>query len=337
VVFVERASPGILALVIARDRTGEWQLAAHIVGRDRWLVPIGVGGGLRSAEQEDLDRRLGQLQGGDDPLWITSEPMCGREFGVVLAAPDSTAVITPPPRIGADARSVPSPAVPLPLRHGGIAVFPTDPAAGSKVTVSQHGAVVAVRRLNASGSGPIDVDRLVPVAAIARAVREGAGTPGGDFARTVARMAAGDLAVAVADEPTGILVPWGGPVTDRRRALMVALTLPSGAVYVDVGVTDGPVKYTAGDYHGLLPAGQLGNTVLGWQLDDGLVVVVAPGAERTEVLLDDGSVLPVRLTDGGGGVAAPAGKARLIRAYRADGSLLGTRVPGTGLVPLPRT
>lgn len=70
----------------------------------------------------------------------------------------------------------------------------------------------------------------------------------------------------------------------------------------------------------------------------GLVVVVAPAAARAEVVLRGGKVLPLRLVDGGGGVAVPAGaEATLVRAYRADGSRLGTSVPGTGLLPLRKT
>ncbi|HEY6745888.1 MAG TPA: sigma factor [Mycobacteriales bacterium] len=227
------------------------------------------------------------------------------------------------------------------IRAGGngLAVFPTGAVGREKVTVSRDGRTVAARQLNSDGGGPIDVRALVPDAEVARAVRDGGGTPDGTLAGTIARMAAADLAAATVDEPTGVRVPWGGPVTAGRRAVLVALTLPSGALYVDSAGTEGPDKYArySGDYHGLLPAGGLDGAVLGFQNTDGLVVVVAPDAARAEVVLAGGGVLPVRLTGGGGGVVAPAGQATVIRAYRADGSLLGSRVPGTGLLPLPRT
>jgi hypothetical protein len=339
VLFVERAGSGVLARVTAFDQDRRWHASQWVVGRDRWFVPIGAGaGGVQGSADEGHFRQIGSLDYGADPLLISMQEVCGRSFGVVVASPDTTAAIAQAPRIGADARPVFPPGRSFPLAHGGVAVFPTDPVGREKVTVSRDGTRLAARQLSSEGGGgPIDA-QLSP-AEIAQAVRDGAGTPDGVLARVVVSMADGDLSAATADEPTGVQVVWGGPVTDRRRGLMVALTLPSGAVLVDSAVTDGPGKY--GSYQpgvrGLLPAGQLGRSVLGFQYPDGLVLVVAPQATRAEVVLFDGTVLPVRLTAGGGGVVAPPDHAKLIRAFRADGSLVGSWTPGTLLPQLPRT
>lgn len=338
VVFVERAGPGVLALVTAFDRSRGYKGNTWVVGRDRWFVPTGGGAGVAQGPTADQHAREGgYLADGPDPLLITMEQVCGRWFGVVLASSDSTAVLFPASHIGADTRPVTPAGRPLPLTAG-ISVFPTDPVGREKVTVSRDGRPVATRQLNSSSGGPIYVNALVPDAVIARAAREGAGTPDEFLAKSVARDAASELSRATADPIAGVRVLWGGPMDERRRAVVIALMLPSGAAVIDSAVTYGPGKHPGyyGGPRGLVPAGHL-DGVLGWQMPDGLVVVVAPAAARAEVVLFDNSVHPIPLTDGGGGYAAKPDWAKLIRAYRADGSLIGSVDPTVLLPQLPTT
>ena len=78
--------------------------------------------------------------------------------------------------------------------------------------------------------------------------------------------------------------------------------------------------------------------MLSWQ-HDGIVTVVAPAAERAEVVLPDGTVLPVRLHGGGGAAVAVPGRvdATLVRAYPRGRPPAGPADAGTGLLPLPTT
>jgi hypothetical protein len=143
----------------------------------------------------------------------------------------------------------------------------------------------------------------------------------------------------IADRVTGARILWGGRLRNGHAVLLAALELPSGAAYVQnaEGVPDpsGSGYGTSMSYDGLLPAGRLDDTVFSWQ-DAQYVVVVATKATRAEVVLPGGGVLPVPLAEGGGSVIVPKGvEAQLVRAYAADGGLIGEQAPDTGLLPMP--
>jgi hypothetical protein len=326
--FVERAGEGVLALVVASDADGRSRAAEWVVGRGRQLVP--AGGTQGEAQDDGSARERGELYWGDDPLYVSSRQVCGRTFGVVLAPPDAAVQVAPAPRIGADTRPIYPPRAPLSL-VGGLAVFPTAGPATTRVTLSQGRVTLASRVLNGTPGG-FDPTALVSYADITRAVRAGGGAPDASLAKFLAEDAAAGLTTATADEVTGVRVPWGGPASGGRRVALVALTLPSGAAYVSAAIGTG-ASY-GGFYQGLLPAGGLDGAVLAWQAE-GLLTVVAPAAVRAEILLGNGTVLPVRLAGGGATVTVP-GDVAAVQAYRADGGLLGRRAPGTGLVPLPQ-
>ncbi|HEY6745890.1 MAG TPA: hypothetical protein VI357_09225 [Mycobacteriales bacterium] len=336
--FVERAGPGVVGLVTGHDRTGRWQVTQMVTGLVRSLVPTAYTGTSVTEGSAQQLRRTGQLFYGDDPLGITTETVCGRAFGLVLARPDSTATLAAAPRIGADGRPQFSAGRPLPLAQG-IAVFAIEPSARLRVTVSRAGAAPVQRQLDPDPLPDAEARRLVPDDEIDRAVRAGGGRPDRRLAGIAARYAVQDLVGATGDEPTGLRVLWGDRLPSGLRSVVFALTLPSGAAYLQVGNNVTPETYNEYvlDFDALVPASGLDRPVLGIQgRHDGLVVVVAPRAARAEVVLSTGTVLPVPLTGGGGAVVAPAGKATLIRAYRADGSLLGTADPAAPLPQLPR-
>ena len=206
------------------------------------------------------------------------------------------------------------------------------------MTVSPAGAAPVQRQLDADQLPDAEAGRLVPEDEIDRAVRAATGSPDRRLAGLVARSAVQDLLGATADEPTGLRLLWGDGLPGGLRSVVAALTLPSGAAYLQVGnsMTGTDSEYVM-DFDGLVPAGGLDRPVLGFQArHNRFVVVVAPQATRAEIVLSTGSVLPVRLTGGGGAVGVPVGKATLIRAYRADRSLLGTADPAAPLAHLPR-
>jgi hypothetical protein len=328
--FVERAGAGVLALVVASDPSGR-HASIWVVGRDQWLVPTG---GETENSNDVPPGELGELFWGEDPLLVSSRQVCRRTYGVVLAPPDSTAALTSPVRIGPDGRPDRPPSrSTLPL-VGGLAVFPAEAPATTRVAVSRpDGGTLADRALNLNAGG-YDAATLVSDAQVAAAVAAGGGAPDRTLVRMLAQQAAGDLYQSVVGRVTAVRVPWGGPLPGGRHAALVALTLPSGAMYVNAAIRERS-SYD-GFYSGLLPAGQLDDTVLAWQHPDGTVVVVAPAAVRAEVVLADRSVRPVPLSDGGGSISVAGVEVTLVRAYRADGSPLAARVPGTGLIPLPR-
>ena len=69
--------------------------------------------------------------------------------------------------------------------------------------------------------------------------RTGGGTPDRTLVTMLAQQAAGELFQSVVGSVTEVRVPWGGPLPGGRHAALVALTLPSGAVYVTAGIRTG--------------------------------------------------------------------------------------------------
>jgi hypothetical protein len=326
--FVERAGAGVVALVTADDTTGRWQAAQWVLREGDRLLPAVVQSDM--VESEDFERRTGQLFSGDDPLFISSTGVCGREYGVVLAPPDATAELRRRPSVGADGRLVHPPARALQLRDG-LAVFPVD-SPRPAIEVSRAGVVLGSSTLIGAGLRPGFPGP--PREEAERAAREAPGDADPRLAEAGASAASVGLDLAVTDRPTGMRVLWGGRLRNGNAVLLGALRLPSGADCVF-----GARAYRADQFGtplaGLLPAGRLDDTVFSWQ-DNDYVVVVATKATRAEVVLPGGTVLPVPLTQGGGSVVVPSGtRAQLVRAYAADGSLIGERAPGTGLLPMP--
>jgi hypothetical protein len=100
--FVERAGAGTVALATAADRTGRWQTATWVVGQGTTFRPTGGPGERVSASDLELAQRFY----GDDPVYVSAYPVCGKTFGVVLAPPDATATLHEAPHIGPDAKLV---------------------------------------------------------------------------------------------------------------------------------------------------------------------------------------------------------------------------------------
>lgn len=142
---------------------------------------------------------------------------------------------------------------PVPLVDG-LAVFPAQAPASTRVVVSRPGGGTVTRPLDREARG-YDPATLVSAARIADAVRTGGGAPDKRLVTFLAEDAAGQLFQSVAGRVTGVRVPWGGPLPGGRQAALVALTLPSGAVHVSAAVRDG--NTFDGFFTGLLPAGQL--------------------------------------------------------------------------------
>jgi hypothetical protein len=281
-------------------------------------------------DDEDFERETGQLFSGDDPLLVTAVGVCGGLYGVVLAPSDATAALHTLPSIGADGRLVEPPARALPMRDG-LAVFPID-SPQPKVTVSRAGVQLASAVLLGTGLGP--AVRGLPKGEVERAAREAPGDADPGVVAAAVSMIDSYLERAVADRPTGVRVLWGGQLPNGSPVALAAVHLPSGADCIG-----NARAYRIREYQstltGLLPAGRLDRTLVSWQ-DNDYVVVVARQATRAEVELPGGTVLPVPLIEGGGSVQVPKGvRARAVRAYAADGALIGKQAPGTGLLPLP--
>ena len=75
--FVERAGAGTVALATAADRTGRWQVATWVVGEGSTFRP--TGGPSEQASASDLEPA--QRFYGDDPVFVSAYPVCGKIFG----------------------------------------------------------------------------------------------------------------------------------------------------------------------------------------------------------------------------------------------------------------
>jgi hypothetical protein len=323
--FVERAGAGTLALVTAADRTGRWQAAEWVVGQGTTLRPTGGPGEQVSSGDLAVARRFY----GDEPVYVTAYPVCGKIFAVVLAPPDATATLHEAPHIGPDARLVTAATRPLPLT-GGLAVFPTVGGA-SKVSISRGGVVLGTGSLNhfdgLAKPGPDPLKALVD-----KAIKDG--PPGTDAGMvwSIVQLSRIDLRDATSDPITGVRVLWAGSTNKGRPAVVVAVTVPSGASYVAdrSGYPDGT---SGGSGGGLVAAGQLDRTVYALGNRFGLIVVVPKGATRAEVVLTGGDVQQVPLRYGGAFVAPTGGAEPLkVRAFDKDGNLVAEQVPNEGLL-----
>jgi hypothetical protein len=89
-------------------------------------------------------------------------------------------------------------------------------------------------------------------------------------------------------------------------------------------------------FGGMLPAGQLGDTVFTWRSGTTLTVI-DPRAARAEADLDDARTIPVPLTGGAGLVVVPGGRAKVleVRTYDSGGAEIGHATPGQVLRDLP--
>lgn len=326
--FVERAGAGVVALVTADDTTGRWQAAQWVLRESGRLVladPVSA-----MVQSEDFEREVGQLFSGDNPLFITTTDVCGGQYGVVLAPSDATVEQRTMPSVGADGRPVYPPAQALPSR-GGLAVFPIE-GPQPAITVSRAGVLLGSSTL--LGTGRRSGMPGLPSGEVERAAREAPGDVDPGLAVAGVGSMSFGLDMAITDRPTGVRVLWGGRLRNGNAVVLAALRLPSGADCV-FGVRAYRADQSGTMLSGLLPTGQLDDTMFSWQ-DHDYVVVVATKAAWAEVVLPGGAVLPVPLTEGGGSVVVPKGtRATLVRAYTADGSLIGERAPGTGLLPLP--
>lgn len=321
--FVERAGAGTVALATAADRTGRWQVATWVVGQGATFRP--TGGPSEQVASSDLE--VAQRFYGDDPVYVSAYPVCGKLFGVVLAPPDATATLHEAPHIGPDARPVTGAARAVPLTDG-LAVFPTVGGA-SKVSIGRGGTVLATGSLNqfdgVAKPGPDPVRALVD-----KAVKD---APPGTDARLVSfivELARHDLRDDTSDPITRVRVRWAGSTNKGMPTAVVALTLPSGASYL-ADMSEQPDGSSGGSGGGLVPAGQLDRILFAYGDRFGYVVVVPEGAARAEIQLANGRVQQVPLRYGGAYVV-PTGKPLKIRAFDRDGNLVAEQVPNEGLL-----
>jgi len=331
--FVERAGTGTLALVTAADKAGSWQAAQWVEGQGRTLVPVGGPSGITSPL--DFERRSGQLFYGIDPLYISAAQVCGLTYGVVLAPAGTTAILTGPPHVDADARLVPPAPRPLPLRDG-LAVFPADVRGGPTVAVSRDGTVLGRRALNAEGEYASPGSRPASPSAeqIDAAVRDGRGRPDRTLVEQIAGWAFDTVSRSTSDGVTGVRVLWGGRDRSGHPWVLIALRLPSGAWYVSDGLSEQSNSFGSTN-SGALPADRLDDTlfVSGGARD---VLLVAPkAAARVGLVLSTGEEVPVHLTAGGAVIPSPNGvKPLRARAYDANGRVIASQAFNDGLVPL---
>jgi len=321
--FVERAGAGTVALATAADRTGRWQVATWVVGEGTTFRP--TGGPSEQASASDLEPA--QRFYGDDPVFVSAYPVCGKIFGVVLAPPDATATLHDSPHIDADARLVTGATRALPLTDG-LAVFPTTGGA-SRVSISRNGTVLATGSLNQfDGVARPGAD---PVRALVdKAIKDAPPGTGADLARLIVQLARHDLRDYTADPITGVRVRWAGSTNKGMPTVVVALTVPSGASYL-ADMFEEPDGSSSGSGFGFVPAGQLDRILYAYGDRSRLIVVVPKGAARAEVQLAGGRVQQVPLRYGGAFVV-PAGKPLKVRAFDRDGNLVAEQVPNEGLL-----
>jgi len=326
--FVERAGAGTLAFATAADRTGKWQGSAWVVGQGTTLIPVGGEGNLVVPD----DGKQGRRYYGGDPLYVASYPVCGTTYGVVLAPRDATATLHAAQRIVADARPVPGATRPLPLADG-LAVFPDD-GGPATVTIARGGTELATGSL-ASPIG-LATGRPDPLAALVeKAVKDGPPGTDADLVDIVASPGRSSLAQATSDRITGVSVRWAGSTPNGRPAVLVALTLQSGAALL-ADMWKASDSSSAGNYSGLVPAGQLDGTLFVAGDHASVFVVVPKGATRAEIELVGGRTQEVPL-HGGGAIVVPAGRAKplSVRAYDPNGTVVAEEAPGEGLIPMP--
>jgi hypothetical protein len=331
--FVEHAGTGTLALVTAANEAGSWQAAEWVEGQGRTLVPTGGSSGVTSPL--DFERRLGQLFYGTDPLYIAAAQVCGLAYGVVLAPAGTTATLTGPPHVDADARLVPPWSQPVPLRDG-LAVFPVNQRGGPTVAVSRDGTVLGRRGLDAEGvyAGPDRGPAAPSKAEIDAATRAGRGTPDGTLVRLIAESGFGTISRRTSDRATAVRVLWGGRDRAGHPWVLVALRLPSGAWYVSDGSSEQSGGYGITNA-GLLAADRLDDTLFVSGGAGGVLLVAPKAAARVGLVLSTGEEVPVQLTDGGAVIPSPNGAKPLrARAYDADGRVIASQALNDGLVPI---
>jgi hypothetical protein len=321
--FVERAGAGTLALVTAADRTGAWQASTWVVGQGTTLRPtLGP-----SQKVSSSDRVRAELFYGDDPVYVSAYPVCGKIFGAVLAPADATATLHEAPHIGPDARLVTGVTRALPLTDG-LAVFRTEGGA-SKVSISRGGAVLGTGSLNQfDGLAKPGPDPLS--APVDKAIKDAPPGTDADMVRSIVQLSRINLRDATADPITGVRVLWAGSTNKGLPAVLVAMTLPSGAAYV-FDLSAHPDGTRGGSGGGLVPAGQLDGTLYALGGRSGLIVVLPKGATRAEIQLAGGAVQQVPLRYGGAFVV-PDGKPLKVRVFDKDGNLVAEQVPNEGLV-----
>jgi hypothetical protein len=321
--LVERAGAGVVALVTGADRTGRWQAGQWVVREGGRLRAAGILNGFQGPVR---DQRLsGRFFAGEDPLVIDTVPVCGQRYGVVLAPPDATAELTPPPAIAPDGQLVHPPAGRLALARG-LAVVPLRGPGEFQLAVTRDAELVGYTTFRSSEAWPSPAGW--PADELARAVREAAGEVDPELAERVADVNRRWVARTTADKVTGLRMVWGGRLRNGEPVLLSALTLSSGAqsIVAGRGHRQGGASTIIGNFH---RAGPLEDTVFAWR-DHDYVIVVALRAARAEVVQPSGAVLPVPLTEGGGSVVVPNRAFTLVRAYAADGSLLGRQPAGNG-------
>jgi hypothetical protein len=137
-------------------------------------------------------------------------------------------------------------------------------------------------------------------------------------------------AAGLSSRTSRVGVLWGGRVADQQ-AVLVTVRTPDGGLLVD-GVT-GSVDSRDLRLRQVVPADEWGTRAFAWvvppreQSRGGrTVVVVAPRAAVRAELVQDGTVVPVALTDGAGSADVPReGPPVEVRVVDAEGRVLDAR------------
>jgi hypothetical protein len=148
--------------------------------------------------------------------------------------------------------------------------------------------------------------------------------------RSIVQLSRINLRDDTADPITAVRVLWAGSTNKGLPAVLVAMTLPSGAAYV-FDLSAHPDGTRGGSGGGLVPAGQLDRTLYALGGRSGLIVVLPKDATRAEIQLAGGAVQQVPLRYGGAFVV-PDGKPLKVRVFDKDGNLVAEQVPNEGLV-----
>jgi hypothetical protein len=349
--LVERLGDGFIGLVVATDLQGTGYYP-------QWVT--GVGETINIANGDDQgrfagpyrgnvgdparDQRVGQLFYGDNPVSLSvHETRCGTVL-VVLAPPGAQARMATRGDIDANGAIVRD-YQPIPLTDG-IAVVPVPVGDNRGVAAQVLSAGWPVADWSAGLAYPSNGAN--PTAQPTAAQRADAAWPTTGQVDQALRTARGQVdpttaAQALHTIPSTLLglprnkpeVIWGGRLLDGTPVLLVANQFASGARYL---TSYAPRPVPTETLSGILPAGPLDRSVFAWVAGaDDELVVVAPGAVRAEVDLKGGNTRQIPFTDGGGVLKVHGSQPIMIRAYDAQGRLVGARPPRTGLIPLPST
>jgi hypothetical protein len=329
-------APARVKLQLA-ERSGDFSVVMGYAASGRWLTQcfaVRTGAGPWQPQQgysgtfdtPAFDGQMGQRFYGNDPL-LVQDVLVGdgeRRYLLVVAPDDAQVLRQSRVTITAQAR-VQRSWERLPFRYGATLVD-TDGVADA-VRVLRAGRQVAGVADSQHG-----VAGVVPTSAeVTDALARARGNPDPKVAN-----GHGDYELPhLGQLQRHYDILWGGPLPHGGKAVLHAVTFPSGASYLweDIDFAGG---YGSTALLGLVPAGAATHWVIAWKQvaarphKDALVVVGPANAARAEAVLTNSAVVPVPLTEGGGAIEWP-GTVVKVRVYDAAGNLLDQRAVGEGI------